>query len=264
MNHISKSFLARDGRAYRSHSWELREGGYKRIALLVGSGERPIDQESRLVRFLLDRGFRVVALDLAYGAPLDPVAARPGLRVFREAVSAFAAVSEAPYMPFYIIASSFSAGALLPVAASLPKAAAWALIAPVVEFPPLGLRRSCFFMPSADLPVGPKELCGDTELLENWADKGALYKFYKSDLKSASAELGSALAQDFGCPLAAFSGESDPFISDAGRASLKQAGAKLYSYPRVRHAPGYDRYADNYYADLGSFLDEVEATRQKG
>jgi hypothetical protein len=263
MNHISKSFLARDGRAYKSHSWELHEGGYKRIALLVGSGERPIDQEARLVRFLLDRGFRVVALDLAYGAPLDSGAPRPGLRSFREAVAAFAAASEAHYMPFYIVASSFSAGALLPVAATLPKAAAWALIAPVVEFPPLGLRRSCFFMPSADLAVGPKELCGDPELLEKWADKSKLYKFRKSDLKAAESELGSALANDFGPPLAAFSGEADPFITDAGRASLKQAGAKLYGYPRVCHDPGYDRYADNYYADLGLFLDEVEARKAK-
>jgi alpha-beta hydrolase superfamily lysophospholipase len=263
MNHISKSFLARDGRTYKSHSWELREGGYKRIALLVGSGERPIDQESRLVRFLLDRGFRVVALDLAYGAPLDSGAPRPGLRSFREAIAAFAAANEAPYMPFYIIASSFSAGALLPIAASMPQAAAWALIAPVVEFPPLGLRRSCFFMPSADLSVGPKELCGDPDLLEKWADKSKLYKFRKSELKAAGSELASALTKDFGCPLAAFSGEADPFISEAGRASLKQAGSKLYGYPRVRHDPGFDRYADNYYADLGSFLDEVEAGKQK-
>jgi hypothetical protein len=263
MNHISMSFLARDGRTYKSHSWELREGGYKRIALLVGSGSRPIDQETRLVRFLLDRGFRVVALDLAYGAPLEGSASRPNLRAFRQAVAAFAAANEAPYLPFYIVASSFSAGALLPVADSLPKAAAWALIAPVVEFPPLGLRRSCFFMPGADLAVGPKELCGDPDLLKEWADKSRLFKFHKSDLKIAASELGSALARDFGCPLAAFCGESDPFISDAGRASLKQAGSKLYGYPRVRHDPGHDRYADNYYADLGSFLDEVEAGKQK-
>ena len=36
---------------------------------------------------------------------------------------------------------------------------------------------------------------------------------------------------------------------------------KVYAYPRVRHALAYDRYSDNYYADLGAFLDGVEAAQ---
>jgi alpha-beta hydrolase superfamily lysophospholipase len=263
MNHISMNITARDGHVYKCHSWELREGGYRRIVLLVGGGARPVDQETHLVRFLLDRGFRVAALDLAYGAPLEGSGARPSLRAFRETVASFAAENAAPYLPFYVVALSFSAGALLPVADSLPTAAAWALIAPVVEFPPAGLKRSCFFLPSAELAVGPKELCGDPELLEEWSDKARAFRFRKADLKTAAADLGSALETSMGCPVAAFSGESDPFLAEGGRAALKRAGVKIYGYPRARHDPGHDRYADNFFADLGSFLDEVEAGKTK-
>ena len=60
-------------------------------------------------------------------------------------------------------------------------------------------------------------------------------------------------------PTAAFAGEDDPFLSQEGIKALSKAGLKVYSYPRVKHEPGHDRYADNFYADLGSFLDEVEA-----
>lgn len=258
MNHISNSFLADDGQVYKSHYWELRDGGYRRIAILAPSGVRPIDQETRLLRFLIERGFRVAALDLAYGAPRSP---RPSLRDYRKAVSSFAAASASPALPLFLIASSFSAGALLPVAASLPGLAAAALIGPVVDFPPPSLKRSCFFMPSAELVVGPKVLCGDSELCEDLIEKDCVYRFRKADLRSAAADIGELAAHPLGFPLASFSGEADPLITDEGRRALSGCGAKLYSYPRVRHAPASDRYADNFYADLGSFLDEVEAGR---
>jgi hypothetical protein len=256
MNHISSSFLAKDGRAYKSHYWELREGGYRRTALVVGGGVRPIDQETRLVRFLLDRGFRVAALDLAYGAPPSP---RPSLHAFREAIASFAAANAAADLPLFLLASSFSAGALLPKASALPGLAAAALLGPVVEFPPPRLKSSCFFLPSAELVVGAEELCGESELREGLIEKSCAYRFRKIDLKVAAADLERTLASPLGFRLAAFSGEDDPFLTDGGRRSLAAAGAKLYSYPRVRHEPDKDRYADNFYADLGLFVDEMKA-----
>lgn len=263
MNHLTQGFASRDGRVFKSHSWELHEGGYRRLALLVGGGARPVDQEPRLIGFLLERGFRIAALDLAYGAPVGPGYARPDLRAFREALSSFAASNESPDLPLYVIAESFSAGALLPVAEVLPTAAAWALVAPVVEFPPPGAPRPCFLAPSVTLKVGPEELCGDPELRGAMAGEALSFSFRMRDLRLADAELGATMAAAFACPVAAFSGESDPFLGEAGRVRLQRFGAKVYGYPRVRHDPGRDRYADNFYADLGSFLDEVEASARE-
>jgi alpha-beta hydrolase superfamily lysophospholipase len=255
MNHISKSFASTDGRVFKSHSWELREGGYRRIAMLIGNGLWPVAQDTRLILFLLDRGFRVLALDLAFGAPSTP---RLGLRAFREAFSAFARSSAEPGMPVYLVASSFSAGAILPVASSIPGLAAVSLLAPVVDFPPPRLKKAFFFR-GAELPILPEDLCGDSRLAESLKLQPSMMKFRKRDLKTAAADLGSTLGSRFALPLAAFSGEEDPFITQEGRAALGRSGAKLYAYPRVGHEPGRDRYSDNFYADLGSFIDEVES-----
>jgi hypothetical protein len=265
MNHISTSFALDDGRSYKSHSWELREGGYRRVALLLGNGLWPIAKEPRMIAFLLDRGFRILTLDIAFGSALFP---RVGLRAYREAVGSFARASVEPDLPFYILASSFSAGALLPIASSIPGLAAVALLAPVVEFPPPRLKRSCFLCPSAELAIRPEDLCGESELAAALVSEGLIaarapLKFRKRDLWTAAADLASALAEGLAVPVAAFSGDDDPFITQEGRLALSRSGAKLYAYPRVKHEPGRDRYADNYYADLGSFLGEVESTGVK-
>jgi alpha-beta hydrolase superfamily lysophospholipase len=256
MNHISKGFASSDGRVCKSHSWEHREGGYRRVALLLGNGLRPVAEETRMVGFLLDRGFRILALDIAFGSLGAP---RVGLRAFREAVASFARANEAPGLPLYLLASSFSAGAILPAAASLPGLAALALLAPVVDYPPPKLKKSLFLIPSAELSIRGEDLCGESSLAKDILAAPVAMKFRKRDLKAASAELDSALAEGFALPCAAFSGDDDPFITRKGREALARAGFKLYGYPRVKHEPGRDRYADNYYADLGSFLDEVEA-----
>jgi alpha-beta hydrolase superfamily lysophospholipase len=260
MNHISKGFASSDGRVCKSHSWEQREGGYRRIALLLGNGLRPASEDPRLIRFLLDRGFRVLALDVGFGSPVSP---RLGLRSFRNAVASFARANEVPGHPLYLLASSFSAGAILPAATSLPGLAALALLAPVVEYPPPRLKKSLFFLPSAELPIRSEDLCGESELAKGLVSSPFALKFRKRELKAAAADLDSVLAEGFALPCAAFSGDDDPFITKAGREALARAGFKLYGYPRVRHEPGRDRYADNYYADLGSFLDEVEAKGAK-
>jgi alpha-beta hydrolase superfamily lysophospholipase len=260
MNHISKTFTSSDGRSYKCHSWEQREGGYRRSALLIGNGVWPVAEETRLVSFLLDRGFRVLALDIAFGAPSVP---RATLQAFRDAVSSLAAASAEPGIPLYLIACSFSAGAVLPAAGSMPLLASIALLAPVVDFPPPKLKKSFFFMPNAELAIRGDDLCGDPELAAAALPQPVLMKFRKRDIKAAAADLVSTLAEGFALPFAAFCGDDDPFITSAGRLLLSRSGAKLYAYPRVRHEPGRDRYADNYYADLGSFLDEVESAYKK-
>ena len=265
MNHIAKSFAASDGRVYKSHSWELRDGGYRRIALFLGNGLWPAAKETKLIAFLLDRGFRVIALDVAFGSALPP---RAGLRAYRVAVADFARASVDPDLPLYLLASSFSAGAVIPIAGSLPALAALALLAPVVDFPPPGLKKSCFFRPRADLAIRPDDLCGESGLAAALVTGGlmperAAFKFRKRDLGLAAADLTVSLAEGLPVPVAAFSGEEDPLITQEGRAALSRSGAKLFAYPRVRHEPGRDRYTDNYFADIGSFLDEVESNGVK-
>jgi hypothetical protein len=262
MNHVSKSFSMSDGSCCRTHSWELREGGYRKIALLLGHGLWPTARETRTISFLLDRGFRVLSLDLAFGQIAAP---RTSLRIYREAVAAFARESVDPELPLYVVAHFFSAAAALPIASALPALAAFALVAPAVDFPPPGLKKSCALMPSAELPIRPDDLCGEEELADALIADGLMpgrvsLRFRKRDLRRAQADLAATLAEGLEVPAAAFIGDDDPFVSREGRAALSRAGIKLFAYPRVRHEPGRDRYADNYFADLGSFLSEVEST----
>jgi alpha-beta hydrolase superfamily lysophospholipase len=259
MNHITKDFAAGDGRHCRCHSWEIREGGYRRIALFVGNGIWPVAKETRLIGFLLDRGFRVLAPEIAFGSSSVP---RFKLDDFRQAVAALSVQVPSKLesaLPLYLLASSASAGALLPVVSSLPGLASIALIAPIVDFPPPGLHRRLLFWRSAELAIVPDALSGMPELLKDLVPERPSLNFRARDLKKAAADLASRLDMSLGVPFAAFSGDDDPLITKEGRLALERAGAKLYSYPRVRHEPGHDRYADNFYADLGSFLDSVEA-----
>ena len=91
MNHISKLFASSDGLVCKGHSWEQREGGYRRIAFLLGNGLWPAADDPRMIHFLLNRGFRVLALDITFGSPGTP---RVGLRAFRDAVVSFARANE--------------------------------------------------------------------------------------------------------------------------------------------------------------------------
>jgi hypothetical protein len=260
MNHISRSFVSSDGRVYKSHSWEVREGGYRRAALLAGNGLWPVSKETKLISFLLDRGFRVNCLELAFGGAEVP---RTGLRGFRAAFAAYARAESRPGIPLYLIASSFSGSALLPVAKGIEGAVGLALIAPVVELPPPKLRMPLFFLPTAELTVRRDDLSGSPEMLEGFfSGASSALKFRKRDLRTAASELSAALAVPLGLPVAAFAGEEDPLLSQAGRESLARAGARVYAYPRVKREPAHDRYADNFFADFGSFLDEVEAGKR--
>lgn len=272
MNHISRSFVSSDGRVYKSHYWEIREGGYRRAALLAGNGLWPAAKETKLISFLLDRGFRVTSLELAFGGVEIP---RTRLRGFREAFAAFARAESRPGIPVYLIASSFSGAALLPVAKDIEGLVGLALIAPVVELPPPKLRMPLFFLPTAELSVKRDELSGSPQLLEgffggepggagraNGASGSFALKFHKRDLRTASSELSASLAVPLGLPVAAFAGEEDSLLSQAGRDSLARAGVRVFAYPRVKREPAHDRYADNFFVDLGSFLDGVEAGKR--
>jgi len=258
MNHIAKSFISSDGRVYRSHSWESREGGYRRTAILVGNGAWPVETEKKLVGFLIDRGFRVLSLELAFGAPQLP---RARLGSFRLAIADFVKEATPIGLPVYVLASSFSGSALAPTAETLQGIAALALISPVVEFPPPKLKSPLFFLPSTQLEVQREDQSGLPELLDGFQASTVTLRFSKRDLKEAAADLKRVLDDKVAIPAAAFAGEDDPWLSQAGRLGLSAAGVKVYSYPRVRREPGHDRYADNFYADLGSFLDEVEAKK---
>ncbi|MGA2546276.1 MAG: hypothetical protein ABSF43_06995 [Rectinemataceae bacterium] len=261
MNHISTMFASRGGRVYRSHSWELREHGNRRVALLVGNGVWPQHKEKRLISFLLDRGFFVLSLDLAFGSSIAP---RVRLGAFRDTMASYAKEAKPVGLPLYLVASSFSASALLPRAADMEEVAALALVSPIVEFPPPRLKPALFFLPTAKLAVRPELQSGCPELLEGLADGVSALKFNKRDLKVLAADISDTLSKPLGLPVAVFAGEDDPFLSQAGIQALSRAGARVYGYPHVGREPGRDRLADAFYADFGSFLDEVEAGKTQG
>ena len=161
MNHISKSYTSGEGRVYKSHSWELREGGFRRSVLIVGNGLWPVQKEERLVNFLMDRGFRVLSLEAAYGTPELP---RLRLRSFTGALVGFAKQASPEGLPLYLLASSFSASALLPASAEIPGLAALALVSPIVDFSAPKFKMP-FFFSTAELAIKKEQLSGMPELL---------------------------------------------------------------------------------------------------
>jgi hypothetical protein len=256
MNHIARDFKSGDGRVFSLHSWELRHGGYRKNILYWGNGLWPVSRDTRLVGFLIERGFRVLALDLAFGSASPPSV---DLRSFRRIAGELVTEVSGAGLPVYIIASAFSASALVPILGSFPKIEAVALIAPVFHFPPAALKASfpCFI--AASLHVDAAFLSGEPELLRGLVDTPKQYRFKKRDIRNLASERLLSTVSGLGDRTAVFAGEEDPLVGRDELQSLKDAGLRLYTYPRVRREIGRDRYADNFYADLGSFLGEMES-----
>ncbi len=255
MNHVSRDFSPGDGRKYRMHHWELRQGGYRRIALYWGNGLWPPERETRLLGFLIGKGFKVAALDLAFGSAIPPFA---GLKAFRRASAAFVEEMAASGLPLYAIASSFSASALLPVLDRLGRIEAAALIAPVLRFPNPAIRAGLPCFGHAGLRVDEGMLSGEPALLDGLMDQARQHRFKRRDLRVLASEDPLARAAALAGRAAVFAGEDDPLVGHEELVELEGGGVKAYSYPRSRRELGRDRYADNFFADLGSFLDEAE------
>jgi alpha-beta hydrolase superfamily lysophospholipase len=263
MNHIASSFTAPDGGTYRSHMWELRDSGYRRLALVLGFPFWPLGRDKRLLDFLLERGFLVHSIELGFASADKP---REDIASLRRAAVAYAAsLQSRTALPLYLVAQSFNA-ALAPAFYRHEGLAAAALVSPVLDYPPAGIKMPrCLFAAIAELELARENLSGKPELLDELLGGSVpVAKFLKRDLKTLHSESPATLAPELGAPVGVFAGEEDPLLAAPIREALASGGAKIYSYPRVRHIPPFDRYADNYYADLGSFLDEVEARRKKG
>jgi alpha-beta hydrolase superfamily lysophospholipase len=263
MNHIASDYTAPDGTHYRSHAWELREGGYRRLALVLGYPFWPLSREKRLLRFLMDRGFRVHTLELPFGRADS---SKKSVIALRAAVSAFAAGIRGRHeLPLYIFASSFSAALVDPALKMLEGLACLGLIAPVLDYPPPGLKAPrCFLARLSSLELAREAFTGIPEALEGILDpKVPVLKFSRKDLRILSGERTADFLSSVGVPLAVFGGEDDPLLPASTRERMAATGTKNYAYPRVRHAPAYDRYADNFFADFGSFIDEVEAKSRR-
>jgi len=255
MNHVSRDFSAGDGRKYRLHSWELKEIKEPRIALYWGNGLWSPDRETRLLDFLIGKGFKVVALDLAFGSANPPFAS---LKAFRKAAAALVEEMAASRLPLYVIASSFSASALLGFMDRLGPIAAAALIAPVLRFPPPGLSSGfpCFL--PAFLRVDARMLSGEIALLDGLMDQERRCRFGKGDLRALASENPLSRAAFLSGRAAVFAGEDDPLLGTEELGELEKAGLEVRSYPRSRREIGRDRYADNFYADMGSFFERME------
>lgn len=255
MNHISRDFSPGDGRTYRLHSWELRQGGFRRIAVYWGNGLWPPIRETRLINFLVNKAFKVLALDLAFGSAIPPFVK---LKDFRKASVALMEEAAVFGLPVYIFASSFSASALIPVMDRIGPITAAALIAPVLCFPPPGIRSGfpCFL--SAMLRMDAESISGEIILLDGLMDQIRYHRFRRSDLRALAAENPLLCAVSLSNRVAIFAGEDDPLVRTEDLYKLKGAALRVYTYARSRREVGRDKYSGNFYADMGSFLDAME------
>ncbi|MGO8695904.1 MAG: alpha/beta hydrolase [Rectinemataceae bacterium] len=258
MNHIASNFTAPDGGVYRSHMWELRDSGYRRLALVLGFPFWPLGRDKRLLDFLLERGFLVHSIELGFASSDKP---RADIGSLRQAVAAYAvSLRSRTGLPLYLLTQSFNA-ALAPAFHRHEGLAAVALVSPVLDYPPAGIKMPrCLFGAIAEMNLTRESMSGKPELLDEPMGAAVhVAKFLKRDIKTLHSESPATLAPELGAPVAIFAGEEDSLVSAPLREALASGGAKIYSYPRVRHIPPFDRYADNYYADLGTFVDEIEA-----
>jgi hypothetical protein len=262
MNHTRSVFHAPGVPSFPFESWEVRQGGFRRTAILLTGGFLPSDAIPSLREALLSRYFKVYApafpeLRTGKGKPAGLEELIRGLHAF--AVSARKGDGG---VPMVAIAASFLC---LPFMAALgrdfPPLESIALLSPVVDFArtplavPLFLRRWVTVRP-------PEGALGSPEELKVMGDRIVPELRMPKRLIKGMRRLSQPPAGRKGDTIAVFTGEADPIM--AGNPAGKWAegiGAEVHSYPRGTHLLFFDKHSENVLRDLCSFLDRSAARK---
>lgn len=79
MNHIQSQYRTEDGAVIPYHSWEIRQGGYKWLALVLHGPYLSAHKNKRFVEFLLGKYFKVYAPDIPEIAAVSKKVLNPAI-----------------------------------------------------------------------------------------------------------------------------------------------------------------------------------------
>ncbi len=269
MNHIASDFMRSNGTKYRYQVWEIRQHAFKESAIVFGSPFFEVGKDKRFIKYLLNRNFRVYAPDFRFfGQSTD---GRKGIDEMVDAAEDFCGfVKKTDGLPIVLMSLSVSAPlALRLVADRCPEVSSVAFIAPVFGLGMTNLSVPRFFLKTrAALKVEKEDLIGREDdptgatppfALESSFSKRAV-KEIRKDASTTKDRLVEAAEK---CSIGIFAGDGDPFSESALVDGLaNEPGIKTYAHLRSKHLIMHDRHADNFYRNLGIFLDEVEAKKQ--
>ena len=264
MNHIKSNFIAADGEKIPYHSWEIRQGGYSRIAIVIGDPYLPVEENKRLIDFLLENYFKVYA-------PLIPETNPDsnncgGLDEYQSHVGGFRSFVEGKEGNLKMIPMVFSVS-VLPFLSYyfkvLPSFERIVLFSPVLDYTGNPVASSGFLKKRINLSFNESmlsEVKDERESIEKLLLKNpSISKKLVKDLRKEFKVFPPSYPLDsVNTRIGIFYGESDELVSlekiDALKNSLKNAKVETHSYPRMRHFLFNDKYWKNMLNDLKIFL----------
>lgn len=262
MNHTKSVFHAPGGPSFSYHSWEVRQGGFRRAAILLVDGFLPAESYGGLLDLLLGRYFKVYAAALP--DMRSPKQKPMGLAEFSRGLAAFtrwAGEKDRGVPQLAIVSSMLCLPFLCAAAKDFPRLQGVALLSPLASFTlppfavPLFLRRWVKVRPPEDSLGTAEEVKEMGKLL---AGELRVPKRLVKDVR----RLSGPFKVPGGAEVAVFAGEGDPLLSANPAADLARSlGAELYSYPRGKHLLFWDKHSKNVLKDLGAFLDRAAARK---
>ncbi len=264
MNHIKASLKTDDGYRIPYHSWELRQGGYKWLALVLRDPYFPIERNERLINFLLENYFKLYAPEIP---EISNSAGKPmGIDGFSAHLGSFRAFLEEKEDNLPIVPFVFSISALpflYYYFHVLPPFKKIVMFSPVLDYSKKPLEGSLFCKSRIQVAFSDdmlSEVAAERSEAEKAMDKSpTVSKKLVKDLRREFASFPGELGVDtVNVRIGVFYGESDGLVSvervNALKDSLKSGEVEIYTYPRVRHFMFNDKYWKNLLNDLKVFL----------
>ncbi|RKX81497.1 MAG: hypothetical protein DRP57_11795 [Spirochaetes bacterium] len=268
MNHIQSQFKTEEGVSIPYHSWEIRQGGYKWVALVLQGPFLAANKNKRFIDFLLEKYFKVYAPDIPEMTVASGRTANyGGLREYAVNIESFRAFVEKKEGSLPIIPFVFSLSALPFLYYYFnvrPPVRAFALFSPIFDCTGTLFGSSFLFKKRLNLKYHSSSILSDTvsersEIEKEIERNGSVSKKLVKELKKLSVNYPGKLEMAHtDVNVGIFFGEADSLISlssiNALKDNLKAGRVSLYSYPRVKHILFYDKYWKRTEDDLSLFL----------
>ncbi len=266
MNHIKSVFKASDGTRIPYHSWEIRQGGYGRIAIVLGDSYTRIEENRRLVDFLLENYFKIYAPLIPEVNPEER--ASGGIDEFSLHFGSFRSFLEEKEKKLKMVPFVFSVS-VLPFLSYyfrvLPPFKRMVFFSPVLDFREKPLNTSLLFKKRVGLSF-------EDDMLSEVEDERSAIRRILIENPTISKRLVRDMRREFddfpgdypldvvSARIAVYYGEFDRLVNinrlELLKESLKNARMEMHGYPRMKHFLFYDKYWKRMLGDLKIFLTE--------
>ena len=271
MNHVKTYYKTGEGVDIHYHSWEVRQGGYKWIALVLEGPYLPVDKNKRMVEFLLKKYFKVyspgipeitsiVSKETSYNG-------NGGLRRYLANIGSFRSFIEEREGDMPVIPFVFSISALpflYYYFNVLPPFKAFVLFSPVLDYKMPPVNGPLFLKRRVKVRYKSSEILSDTE-----EERRTVEPLITGD-NSVSKKLVKDLRREFkkfpgdlpvtpdSVSIGVYYGEADVLTSvsriEGLQNRLKNGKLEIFKYPRMKHIIFYDKYWKKMEDDLNLFF----------